>query len=286
MLRRHVCTFAQAMKKTVVVFGAGLMLSGSVAFAQISQDGATVTAPQSLSDRTSASGAGTINQVYKGSEQPYMPGVTTAPLLNPTLFNIMGTPAQIAGLPVLSQYFFSTAVHRVGKGESGNTKVVFASVRLEKKAELKERKIRLDFNGMAKGEVVGSLTVKSLKASGEEVDFPTILYDAARYIDSLGDLRGYDVLLLSVPDLISFSIGTDGQGQGISLSPLISGLMNGTKGALTGLASGYSSSDAVTAPVPIIGCTFLVVIEDEAKPSIDLRRCFAKPAAARGNEIK
>lgn len=268
------------MKKSVVVFGAGIMmLSWGVAHAQISQDGSTVTGPQSLSDATAASGVSTINQVFAGSDQPYMPGTTTAPLVNPTLFSILGKPAQIAGLPVLSQYFFSTAVHKIGKGESGNTRVVFNSAKLAKKTDTKERKIRFDFNGLAKGEVVGSLTVQSLKGSGEEVDFPTVLYDATSYIENLGELRGYDVLLLSVPDLISFSIGVDAKSRGISVAPVISGLFNGTVGALTGLSSGFSSSGGVTVPTAIVGCTFLIVLEDQTKQSIDLPRCFTKPLA-------
>ncbi|NTU67286.1 MAG: hypothetical protein HGB02_00220 [Chlorobiaceae bacterium] len=263
------------MKKILAVAGLVLMLHGNDAFAETTV-GANNSGAVAGTEATAASGTSSITQTFEASpQQAYMPGTVTAPVVSPTLFSVLGKPAQIAGLPVLSQYFFSTAVHKVGKGESGSTKVIYNAAELSRKPDSKNRKILFDFNGVAKGRVVGSLTVQSLKNSGDEVDLPTIIYDATHYVGCLSELQGYDVLLLSYPDLISFGIGVDAKSRGVSVSPVISGLINGPLGALTGVATGLSASGGVTVPTAIVGCTFLIVLQDKESP-IDLVRCFGK----------
>ncbi len=261
------------MKKILAVAGIALMLHGNDASAATTVEGDNTGA---VAGADISNSVGSSNITFEGTQvPPYMPATVTAPVVSPTLFSVLGKPAQIAGLPVLSQYFFSTAIHKVGKGDSGATKVIYNAAELARKPDSKNRKILFDFNGVAKGRVVGSLTVQSLKNTGDEVDLPTVIYDATHYIGCLSDLRGYDVLLLSYPDLISYGIGVDAKSRGMALSPVISGLINGPTGALTGLASGLSSSGGVTVPTAIVGCTFLIVLQDK-DTQIDLVRCFGK----------
>jgi hypothetical protein len=264
------------MNKILAVAGLALLLYGNEAFAAATVEGDNSGAV-SGADISNSVGSSNINMTFEASQQqPYMPGTIGAPVVSPTLFSVLGKPAQIAGLPVLSQYFFPTTIRKVARGESGSTKVIFNSSELVQKRDIPDRKIVFDFNGVAKGRVIGSLTVQSMKNSGDEVDLPTVIYDATHYLGGLKELRGYDILLLSYPDLISFGIGVDAKSRGLSLSPVLSGLINGPAGALTGLASGLSTSGGVTVPTAIVGCTFLIVLQDGEQKPIDLARCFGK----------
>lgn len=237
------------------------------------------------SEASAANGVSSVDLTFEGSDiPPYMPNTIAAPVVSPTLFNLMGKPAQIAGLPVLSRYFFSTAYRDVDLGESGATKVIFNSAKIEKRESNEGRRVKFDFNGRANGRVIGSLTVQSKKQKGDEVDLPSVIYDATQYISCQETLKGYDVLLLSAPELISYSVGVDANSKGVSMSPVVSGLINGPLGALTGLASGYSNTGGVTVPTALVGCTFLVVLEEGEKYPIDLGTCFGRSGNGEGGD--
>ena len=271
------------MKKRLAAAGASLALLFNVAHAQITnQDGSTVTSSgQADASSQASSGSSTVTLTFEGTQQqPYIPQTVSAPVLSPTLFNLQGRPAQVAGLQVLSQNFFSTTIREVVTGRSRATKIVYNGAEVPRKPDLKDRKILFDFNGKAKGRIIGSLTVQSKKDRADEVDFPTIIHDATQYVANLHYLRGYDVLLLSLPDMISFGIGVDSKGRGATLAPVISGLINGPLGALTGLSSGFSMAGGVTVPTAMMGCTFLLVIQDEQARPIDLALSYPKPNPA------
>jgi len=249
----------------------------------ITGDNAAINNSRAEVDATAAVGSSFVEMTFEAAEmQPYMPGTLSAPVVSPTLFSIMGKPAQIAGLPVLSQFFFSTSLHDVEVGRSGNTKVIFNGESLPERKKLDKRKVKFDFNGLTHGKVVGSLTVQSRKKSSDEVDLPSVIYDATHYMACSDAFQGYDVLLLSVPDLISYAVGVDANSRGMSISPVVSGLINGPLGALTGLSTGLSNTGGVTAPTALVGCTFLIVIEDNAQQEINLAKCFGRsPIASR-----
>ena len=268
------------MKKKLVTAGAGMVLLFNVGHAQITnQSGSTVTSSgQSDASSTAQSGTSSVSLTFQAADQqPYMPGTVSGPVMSPTLFNIQGRPAQVAGLQVLSQNFFSTELRDVTSGKSHATKIIYNGARVPKKAESGERKILFDFSGKANGRIIGSLTVQSRKNDTDEVDFPTIIHDATHYVADLHDLKGYDVLLLSFPEMISYGIGVDSKGRGLTLAPVVSGLINGPLGALTGLSSGFSTAGGVTVPTATLGCTFLLVIQDEHPQSIDLALSYVKP---------
>ncbi|WP_049752347.1 hypothetical protein [Pelodictyon luteolum] len=162
------------MKKIIAIATLACCGFSNTAFAQAES--------QATSTITDAVGSSFVDMTFEASKmQPYMPGTVSAPVISPTLFSLMGKPAQIAGLPVLSQYFFSTMLHDVEIGKSGNTKVIYNGEKLPGKKKLKNRKIKYDFNGLAHGKVVGSLTVQSRKKSSDEVDLPSVIYDATHY---------------------------------------------------------------------------------------------------------
>jgi hypothetical protein len=220
-------------------------------------------------------GIGSVSQVFEGSKvPPPMPNSITGPVISPTLFSIIGQTAQMGGIPILSQNFYATTKHDVAVGCSRGTKIVYNGTRLPKKAELKDRKVNFSFNGIAEGEVVGSITIQSKKGRADEVDFPTLIYDATHYIAGVHDLRGYNVTLLSIPNAITVGMGVDSKSDGFSLSPLVSGLANGGAGALLGLASGYSNTGGVTVPNSIIGCTFLVLIDSDNSRHVDISQVY------------
>ncbi len=203
-----------------------------------------------------------------------MPNSVTGPVISPNLFSIMGGTAQISGVPMLSNHFFSTAYHDVSIGNSKGTKIIYNGSLLPKKPEMKDRKVFFSFDGVAEGELVGSLTVQSRKGNADEVDFATLIYDATQYIGSKKELKGFNITLLSTHQAISSAMGVDSKSSGFSLSPLVSGLVNGPAGALLGLASGYSKTGGVTVPTSIVGCTFLVLVESENSRRIDIARNY------------
>jgi len=229
----------------------------------------------SSADVSGVQGIGSINQVFDASTPPpYMPNSVTGPVISPNLFSIMGGTAQISGVPMLSNHFFSTAYHDVSIGNSKGTKIIYNGSLLPKKPEMKDRKVFFSFDGVAEGELVGSLTVQSRKGNADEVDFATLIYDATQYIGSKKELKGFNITLLSTHQAISSAMGVDSKSSGFSLSPLVSGLVNGPAGALLGLASGYSKTGGVTVPTSIVGCTFLVLVESENSRRIDIARNY------------
>ncbi len=201
---------------------------------------------------------------------PYMPGTIGAPVLGPTLFNFMGRPAQVNGIPILANNLFPVAVREVETGESNATKIVYNGSNVPLRESPGKRGIYFDFSGQAEGELVGSITIQSKKHKGDEVDVPTLIYDATRYIEDRRDLRGYNVTLVTIPQGISYAMGVDSKGKGFSLSPVVSGLINGPAGVLAGAASGFAGSKGITTPTGLVGCTFLVVIDSDRKRMLNL----------------
>ncbi|TCD47284.1 hypothetical protein [Chlorobium sp. N1] len=284
-------TSEKKMKKVIAAVSLSVLFAATSVYAEndtINGDVGAINNSNADASADNAVGSSFVDMTFEAAKmQPYMPGTVSAPVLSPTLFSIMGKPAQIAGLPVLSQYFFSTSLHDVEVGRSGKTKVIFNGEKLPERKRLKNRKVKFDFNGIATGKVVGSLTVQSRKKSSDEVDLPSVIYDATHYIACSKAFEGYNVLLLSIPDLISYAVGVDASSRGVSVAPVVSGLINGPLGALTGLSTGLSNTGGVTAPTALVGCTFLIVAEDESDKPINLAQCFGRsPITERVNKDK
>lgn len=218
---------------------------------------------------------GHVNQNFEGSTPvPYLPGTLGAPAISPTLFSLQGLPAQVAGLPLLSKNFFSVSVHDVAIGRSNGTKIIYNGALLPLRKIDSDRTVTFDFNGVSKGEVVGSMTIQSRKHKADEVDVSTLIYDALQYVENIKSLKGYNVTLLTVMNTLSYATGVDSRGSGFSISPLVSGFINGPAGALAGLASGFSKSGGVTVPTAIVGCTFLVIADTGNESTVDLTKNY------------
>ncbi len=230
----------------------------------------------------SASGGDAFNYFEGNQASPYMPGSVTGPTGLPALFNLIGRPAQIGGLALQSKHFFSPTCHYVETGESGGTKVVFTGSTPAERKDIKERDVFFDFSGVSRGELVGSITIQSKKGKADEVDLHTLIFDATRFVADVRELRGYDITLLSLPQAISWGLGVDSKSDGFSVSPLVSSLLNGPAGVLTGLASGFSQSGGVSVPTGIVGCTFLVLIDSEKAETVDIRHAYVN-GNANGN---
>jgi len=236
---------------------------------------------------------GNFNYNIGSSDHPpaYAPGIITAPIAPPTLFSIQGVPAQIKGLPMLSNHFFSTVHYAVANGKSRSTKIIFNRANIEKKRKNKARKIKFSFSGVADGELIGSITIQGKKNKSDQVDMPTIVYDTTHYIDDVDELQGYNISLLSIPNAITYTMGVDTRATGVALSPYVSGFMNGPAGALTGLIGGVSKSGGVTVPTASLGCTFLVLIDGKNQQRVDIRKNYNMPeieesATENGNNKK
>ncbi|WP_331562111.1 hypothetical protein [Chlorobium sp.] len=222
-------------------------------------------------------GVGNFSQTFEASDNsPYMPGTVGAPVLGPTLFNIIGRPAQVNGIPILANNFFSAAVHDLDIGRSRGTKIIYNGALLPEKADNKDRRVSFDFSGQTTGEIIGSITIQSKKSKADEVDVPTLIYDATQYIAQRKDLKGYNITLLSIQKGISYGLGVDAKGDGFSLSPVLSGLINGPAGLLAGAASGFSKASGVTVPTGIVGCTFLVVADTENGRPININENYSR----------
>ena len=222
-----------------------------------------------------ASGGSAYNYFEGNRASPYMPGSVTGPTGLPSLFNIIGRPAHIGGLALQAKHFFSPACHFVETGESGGTKIVYTGAKPPERKDVKERDVFFDFSGVSRGELVGSITIQSKKGKADEVDLHTLIFDATQFAADVKELRGYDITLLSVPQAISWGMGVDSKGDGFSISPVLSSLINGPAGVLTGLASGFSQTGGVTVPTGIVGCTFLVLIDSEKADTVDIRHVYA-----------
>lgn len=237
----------------------------------VSQAGASSYAQGSVGDIIS----GNVN-IQSSQPIPYLPGTLGAPVLSPTLFNILGRPAQINGIPLLAKNLYPIDVHEVAAGASMSTKIIYNGYTPPRRAESRDRKLMYVFSGQAYGQIIGSITIQSKKNKGDEVDLPTLVYDAAQYIASRRDLAGYNITLLTMPQGVSFAMGVDSKGRGFSMSPLVSGLINGPAGVLAGMASGFADSKGVTMPTGLVGCTFFVVAETENSAPIDLNTRYTE----------
>lgn len=229
---------------------------------------------------------GHVSQNFEAAQPiPYLPGTPGVSMSSPTLFSLQGLPAQVAGLPVLSKNFFSASHHDVAVGRSGGTKIIYNASTPQQKPENNERNIYMNLTGVGEGELVGSITIQSKKNKADEVDFSTLMYDAAQYINSVKALKGYNVTLLTVKNSFTYALGVDARSSGFSLSPLLSGLINGPTGVMAGLASGFSKSGGVTVPTALVGCTFLVLVDSDRSRIVDLTSNYnmQEPHSVYGN---
>ncbi|WP_164926940.1 hypothetical protein [Chlorobaculum tepidum] len=220
-------------------------------------------------------GVGNWSQIFEASHPiPYLPGTPGVTANAPTLFSMQGLPAQVKGLSLLTQNLYNANYHDVAIGSSQGTKIIFNASYPAPKPEKKNRNVYVNLDGVARGEVVGSLTVQSRKDKAEEVDFATLLYDARQYIAANHKLDGYDVTLLTVPNTVSYSMGVDGKASGMTVAPLVSGLINGPLGAMTALSTGFSRNGGITVPTARIGVTFLVLVDSGKSQVVDLREYY------------
>ena len=267
------------MKHLMYLLGS-LTLMTNVAFAGHSGTSVSMTNNNDNTANSTSLATGTVanSQIFEGSTPtPYLPGSISAPILSPTLFSLQGLPAQVAGLPLLSKNYFSISTHDVCIGSSSGTKIIYNGSILPERPGKKERTISMNVSGVAQGEIVGSITVQSRKHKGDEVDVSTLLYDATRYIDGIKELKGYDLTLLTVKNTFTYAVGVDARSSGISLTPLLSGFINGPAGIVAGLASGFSKTGGVTAPTALVGCTFLVLADTERNRLVDLHATYGNP---------
>lgn len=203
---------------------------------------------------------------------PYAPGIISAPIASPTLFTTQGIPAYVKNLPIILSNLFDVEKNDFSFGCSRATQITYNSVDVPKRPELKGRKIQYSFYGVADGEIVGSLTIQSRKNAAEEVDIPTLVYDATRYINERQDLKGYNITLLSHPQTLTYMLGVDTRANGVSVSPFFAGFPNGNAGAEIGVVPSVSKSGGVTMPTAVIGCTFLVLVDGPQSQHVDIRQ--------------
>ena len=270
------------MKKLLVLWAALYFFSlCNTAIAEVSNSATANAGATSVAENNNGGDGGTAESlsaaynIFEGNTaSPPMPNTVTGPTGLPSLFNIIGRPAQLGGLALQSKHFFSPACHRVETGESGGTKIVYTGSKPAERKDVEERDVFFDFSGVSRGELVGSITIQSKKAKADEVDLHTLVFDATHFAADIRELRGYDITLLSIPQAITWGIGVDSKGDGFSVSPVLSSLLNGPTGVLTGLASGFSRSGGVTVPTGTVGCTFLVLIDSEKSQTIDIRDTY------------
>ncbi|NTV01585.1 MAG: hypothetical protein HGB04_02210 [Chlorobiaceae bacterium] len=198
----------------------------------------------------------------------------TAPVSSPTLFATQGLPAYVKGFPLLMTNFYSIAHHDVAIGKSHGTKIIYNYSDVPERPERKDRKVSFTFNGVAEGELIGSLTIQSRKNSADEVDMQTLIHDATSYIRESGALKGYNITLLSSPSTINFMTGVDTRTNGLAASSFVSGFFNAPVGVIAGLVPSIAKSGGVTVPTAVIGCTFLVLVDGEHSRRVDIRQNY------------
>jgi len=266
--------------KRLLLLSLAVLLTGNVAL------GAYPTSAASIGDITTDNSntanaisdglfynysGGSVSQNFEASQPiPYLPGTPGVAATAPTLFSLQGFPAQIKGLSLLTKNLIYASYHDVAMGASKGTKIIFNGSFPAPKPPKAERSVYVSLDGVARGEVVGSLTIQSRKEKGDEVDFSTLVYDARQYIAKLQKLDGYDVTLLTIPNTVSYALGVNGKSSGVTVAPLVSGLINGPLGAMAGLASGFSSNGGITTPTGLIGCTFLVLVHSDKSQYVNL----------------
>lgn len=211
---------------------------------------------------------------------PYAPGIITAPIASPTLFTTQGLPAYVKNLPVILSNLFDAEHHDFSFGCSRATQIIYNSVDVPKRPELKKRKIEYSFYGVGEGEIIGSLTIQSRKNAAENVDIPTLVYDASRYINDRRDLKGYNITLLSHSQTLTYMLGVDTRANGVSVSPFFAGFPNGNVGPEVGIVPSASKSGGVTMPTAVIGCTFLILVDGPKSQHVDIRQTRMPDAAS------
>jgi len=227
---------------------------------------------------------GSVTQNFEASKMiPYLPGAISPAATAPTLFSLQGLPVQVSGIPLLTKNIVYASHHDVALGCSGGTKVIFNATYPAPRPENKQQNIYVNLDGLANGEVIGSITVQSRKNKADEVDFSTLLYDARQYLAGVSALNGYNITLLTLRNSVSFSLGVDSRASGLSLSPLASGLLNGPTGAIVGLSSGFATNAGETAPIARIGCTFLVLVDSDKSQIVDIRNDYTAPEQGSSN---
>ncbi|WP_449258218.1 hypothetical protein [Chlorobium limicola] len=259
-----------------------------------------------LVTNTSSGASSIVYQNYEASvPTTYLPGSLGAQVLSPSLFNIYGRPAQAVGFPMLARHTFSQDIYDSAEGKSGSTDIVYVAAELPKLkaiqngkrmfysssnaspsalAKGRKKKVSIEFHGLGWGEVIGSLTIQTKKDKTGKADLAALMYDARHYMIDRSELNGYNITLLSVPEAISACGGVDTKSQGFSLSPLLSGFLNGPAGVVSGLASGFSGAGGVTVPTAVLGCTFLVIADTPNAQPINLyQNGNAQPAIGNGN---
>ena len=281
-MRYHMIRSATASLCVFIVMSSGALAETTASMTNNNENSANSTA-LSQAEYTSIFG-GSVTQNFEASKMiPYLPGTISPGAAAPTMFSFQGLPAQVAGIPLLTNNLFYPSYHHVALGSSGGTKVIFNATFPTPKPENKARNIYLNLDGVANGEVIGSITVQSQKNKADEVDFSTLLYDARQYVAGIRELKGYNVTLLTIRNSVSFSLGVDGRASGFSVSPLVSGLVNGPAGAIVGLSSGFSSNGGETAPIARVGCTFLVLVDSDKSQLVDVRSDYNRPDQGSGN---
>lgn len=259
---------------------------GNTAYAEITNSATASSGAYSQAENNNGGDGGTANNslYFEASKPgPGTPVSVTGPTALPSLFNMIGRPAQVSGIPMQSKNLFSPTSHTVETGKSGGTKIVYTGSTPAERKDVKERDVFFDFSGVGQGELVGSITIQSKKGKADEVDLHTLIFDATQFVADVKSLRGYDITLLSIPQAITWGLGIDSKSDGFSVSPLISSLLNGPTGMLAGLASGFSQTGGVTVPTGIVGCTFLVLIDTEKSQPIDIRSAYSN-GNGNGNE--
>jgi hypothetical protein len=249
-----------------------LLLSANKVFAEVTAGDIKVdngnTANATSGGFFSNSLGGSVTQNFEASKP--LPVTPTVSANAPTLFSLQGRPAQLQGLNMLVNNLFYSTYHDIAIGSSGGTKIIFNGTFPAEKPRMKDRNVYLNLSGIGNGEVIGSITIQSRKNNADEVDFSTLLYDARQYVAGFDELRGYNITLLTTINSVSATIGVDGKASGFSLAPLVSGFLNGPKGAMGGLATGFATNGGVTSMTGIVGCTFLVLVDSDQSSVVDL----------------
>lgn len=216
-----------------------------------------------------------IEQNYEATKpMPPMAGMVSGPVTSPSLFNIIGRPAHVTGLPLWSQTAFLSDTYDKSTGESGGTTIIYNGI--DHTIEQGEGKgsLKLNFSGRAHGLLAGSITAESRMKKAQRIDFPTLLHDVGKYIRDIDSLKGHRVTLLTVPEAMSFSMGVDTESKGFSVGSTVSKFFDSTAGILTGLSGGTASTGGLTAPHGTVGCTFLIVVESPDGKTIDINHTY------------
>jgi hypothetical protein len=222
-----------------------------------------------------ASSINILEQNYAASQPvPGMPGMVSGPVISPSLFNLIGRPAHITGLPLWSQILFIPDRNVETRGASGSTRIIFNGCNTGKHAAKGPGNISLNLSGVAAGEIAGAITIETREGRTRSVDFPTLIYDAADFIRHQNEFKESQVTLLSIPEAMSFTMGVDSKSNGISASSALSHFFDGTLGLLAGTSAGAASSSGTTSPTGSVGCTFLVVVNGEHNRTIDISSAY------------